>query len=81
MTKSEINAILREKVALVTFTKTNGEERIMKATLIDQYLPVQIDVEEYVARNKNDEVVACWDVEKEGWRSFRVDSVKDISIV
>lgn len=79
MTKQEINQILREGVKTVTFTKTNGEERVMKCTLIDSYLPEQVDVEEYISRNKNDDVCAVWDVEKEGWRSFRVDSIKAIS--
>lgn len=79
MTKQEINQILREGVKTVTFTKTNGEERVMKCTLVDSYLPEQVDVEEYISRNKNDNVCAVWDVEKEGWRSFRVDSIKAIS--
>lgn len=79
MTKQEINQILREGVKTVTFTKTNGEERVMKCTLVDSYLPEQVDVEEYISRNKNDDVCAVWDVEKEGWRSFRVDSIKAIS--
>ena len=78
MTKQEINQMLREGVCTVTFTKTNGEERVMKCTLVDSYLPDQIDVEEYISRKKNDEICAVWDVEKEGWRSFRVDSVKSV---
>jgi len=78
MTKQEINQMLREGVCTVTFTKTNGEERVMKCTLVDSYLPDQIDVEEYISRKKNDDICAVWDVEKEGWRSFRVDSVKSV---
>ena len=78
MTKQEINQMLRDGVCTVTFTKTNGEERVMKCTLVDSYLPDQIDVEEYISRKKNDDICAVWDVEKEGWRSFRVDSVKSV---
>jgi len=79
MTKQEINQMLRENVHTVTFTKADGTERVMKCTLMDSHLPDQTDVEEYISRKKNDEVCAVWDVEKKGWRSFRVDSVKEIS--
>ena len=76
--KQEINAMLREGVRTVTFTKADGTERVMKCTLADSYLPDQLDVEEYISRKKNDDVCAVWDIEANGWRSFRIDSIKEI---
>lgn len=79
MTKKEIHEILRSSVRVVTFTKTDGTERVMKCTLKDSYLPEQLDVEEYISRKKNEDVCAVWDVEAKGWRSFRIDSIKEIN--
>lgn len=64
-------------VITVRFTKVNGDERTMKCTLLSEYLPNQTDIEETTAR-VNDNVLAVWDVEANGWRSFRVDSVKEV---
>jgi hypothetical protein len=49
----------------------------MRCTLLEQFLPQQTDLEEAIERNskKNNEVISVWDLEAEGWRSFRVDSI------
>ena len=54
----------------------DGTERIMECTLQQDLLPDQMDVEEYISeRRANDEVLAVWDLEKDAWRSFRLDRV------
>ena len=72
---------LKHSVAEVTFTKVNGERRIMRCTLDPCHLPqMSVDqtnrLEEQHKRPENKEVIACWDMEANGWRSFRVDSVQ-----
>jgi hypothetical protein len=43
-------------------------------------LPEQLDIEEAIQNKKpNPDVLAVWDVEAKGWRSFRWDSIKDFS--
>jgi len=64
-------------VITVRFTKVNGDERTMKCTLLTEYLPNQTDIEDTTTRI-NDNVLAVLDVEANGWRSFRVDSVKEV---
>jgi len=69
---------LREYVIEVTFTKVNGEGRVMRCTLRPDLLPPgysQDITEEKKFHNENPNVIAAWDVQKGGWRSFRVDSV------
>ena len=75
MTKDEMLEVLRNGIATVEFTKTNGETRTMRASLLKQYLPEDAEVLPETPRQLNDNIVACWDVEKDGWRSFRVNSV------
>lgn len=78
MTRDEMKALLTEKVCEVTFTKANGDTRVMRCTLQDGVVP-QATKEDPLSQKKvrdvNEEVLAVWDVEKEGWRSFRLDKV------
>lgn len=80
-TKNEMYEILKTSIASITFLKVDGTERKMKCSLNPKFLPEQLDMEEYISKkNKNDSVIAVWDIEKEGWRSFRVDSVKEFEV-
>ena len=58
----------------VTFTKVNGDVRVMNCTLRAESLPPQTDLEEHTTK-KNPNVLAVWDIDSVGWRSFRIDSV------
>lgn len=71
---------LHETICRVTFTKTNGEERIMYCTLNETMIP-QPDVLEEPKRTKkeNTDVQPVYDVKAAGWRSFRWDSVKEFT--
>jgi hypothetical protein len=67
---------LKERILEVTFTKKDGTERVMKCTLRPDLLPAQTDLEEQVqSRKSNPDVLAVWDLEAKGWRSFRHDSI------
>lgn len=78
--KEAIENKLRETICKVSFTKANGENRVMHCTLNESMLPEQIDLEEAVQKKKpNPDVLAVWDVENNGWRSFRWDSLKEFN--
>lgn len=77
---------LKNGVVTVVFEKTDGTERTMRATLSDLYVP-QVEpsmLSEYdgnvpkKARQLNDNVQAVWDIDANDWRSFRLDSVKQL---
>jgi len=80
----ELKQILENSVTTVVFTKVNGEQREMKCTLISEYLPKE-DVAgkqlltETLTRKENPSTLTVWDVENNGWRSFRVDSINSVS--
>jgi hypothetical protein len=68
----------------VFFTKVNGDKREMCCTLMPELLPpnyVNEQAEEKDFHDKNQEVLAVWDVMKGGWRSFRIDSVEYVEIL
>lgn len=71
--------LLKDTVVTVVFTKADGSEREMKATLKEELLPVvESTGESKPARKKSEEVLAVYDTEAEGWRSFRWDAIKSI---
>ena len=68
--------LLREKTVQVVFIKKDGTERKMLCTLNADFLPAQTDLEEAVQKKApNPDVLAVWDLEAQGWRSFRYDSI------
>jgi hypothetical protein len=68
---------LQKKVMRVTFTKVNGEERVMDCTLQEHFLP-ETDSNN---RKENEEVLPVWDIDKGEWRSFRLDAITNIEVL
>jgi len=72
---------LRRNVIEVHFTKVNGEERVMRCTLMPDALPAQYRESnedralERKFHSENPTSIAAWDIDKNAWRSFRVESV------
>lgn len=62
----------------VTFEKKDGTMREMRCTLKDvpEY---ERKTESETPRKKNDEVLSVFDLDKNEWRSFRIDSIKNIT--
>lgn len=78
--KEQILQSLRNGVCKIIFTKVNGDKRIMHCTLSEQLLPEQTDIEEAIQKKKpNPEVLAVWDTDAGGWRSFRWDALEEFT--
>jgi hypothetical protein len=73
--KDTLKANLQNGTGTIVFTKTDGSERIMKCTLKSELLPVVEIKEGAKVKVENPEVLSVWDLENEGWRSFRIDSI------
>jgi len=70
-------AELRENVVEVAFDKINNQPRIMRCTLMKDFLGEQYKEdadEKYHAKNLD--FLAVWDLDNKGWRAFRIDSVR-----
>ena len=77
LSKTNIVNMLKNGIVNVKFTKTDGTERVMKCTLLEAMVKPH---EKKTDREKkiNEDIISVWDVEKEGWRSFRFDSIISI---
>ena len=71
---------LHNGVVTVRFIKKDGTERVLRCTLQPDLLPQQTNLEEAVSKTPNVNVIAVWDLDNEGWRSFRFDSVIGFSV-
>ncbi len=77
-----LKGVLQTGIANVTFVKKDGTQRNLLCTLLPSELPAQTDLEEAVQKKTpNPEVLAVWDLENKGWRSFRYDSVLGFSLL
>tara|TARA_R110002167_G_scaffold283894_1_gene489075 strand:+ start:475 stop:726 length:252 start_codon:yes stop_codon:yes gene_type:complete len=63
------------QVIHVEFTKKNGDTRKMNCTTNLDHIPESKHPTEDRASYISEEVVRAYDIDVEGWRSFRVDSV------
>jgi hypothetical protein len=83
--KYELKQILDNNIVTVVFTKVDGTERELKCTLLPEYLPSKPVVAgqqlltEGLTRAENPNTISVWDMENNGWRSFRTDSVKNVT--
>ena len=78
MTKNEMKQALAEKVCTVVFQKLNGEERIMECTTNIEMMPENARPRSSISGRED--VIAAYDVRSAGWRSFRIDSVKEFNV-
>jgi hypothetical protein len=78
--QNDITESLRSGIGLVTFTKKDGSERVMKCTLQTNFIP-----ESYIPKGTghkvSEDILSVFDVEASGWRSFRWDSVKTFTLL
>jgi len=76
-----LKGLLEENTVEVVFTKKDGTDRVMNCTLKEDVLPsVQKEIEEdSITKTKAKDALAVWDVDANGWRSFRWDSIKSVN--
>lgn len=84
MTQAELVTLLKQHVLEITFTKVNGEERVMPCTLREDRLPAREPVLEGSSSKRRpppDGNVSVFCTDKNEWRSFRFDNLKTWRIV
>ena len=80
LTKAALAEMLRGGRLEVCFTKKDGNNRVMNCTLQESFLPPLMEDFETVTKD-NPSVLAVWDIDNNGWRSFRLDSITSVRIV
>jgi hypothetical protein len=74
-----LRVLLTECTISLTFTKKNGENRVIQATLNSKLIPnSENSVGNTKKRKISEEAQPVYDVEAKGWRSFRWDSISKL---
>jgi hypothetical protein len=73
-------SLLHAGTVEVTFTKVDGTIRVMNCSLNPTLLPVVTQVAESVKRTTSLNNIRVFDIEKQAWRSFKIENVISVSI-
>lgn len=69
-----LTTLLREQKVVVTFNKKDGDERVMTCTLNQNIIPEdklpKTKTDQEPEKKKNENVLAVYDINADGWRSF-----------
>ena len=78
--KEKTKQLLKEcEQVTITFTKLDGSERVLVGTLKKEKLPVIEESDKPKRQIKqNDGVIKVYDLENEGWRSVKWETIKSI---
>jgi hypothetical protein len=72
---------LKQGEVVVTFTKINGDKRVMTCTLAEGVIPPATKddtASQKKVRSISEETQIVWDTNAKGWRSFRWANVTDV---
>lgn len=76
--KNLLSERLKTETVTVRFKKVSGEERTMVCTLQESVIPpatTEDPLSQKKVRAVSPEVCSVWDIEANGWRSFRWENV------
>lgn len=81
ITKEELKEQLKNNIATIKFRKMDQTIREMSCTLSSNLLPSLETDKEYTPKIKTDNPnnVRVWDLDKQAWRAFRLDSIIEYS--
>ena len=76
MNRQEMIEELKQHTVHIEFEKANGDVRLMLATLNPDIIPSTESTGEST-RKPNENVITVWDTEKNDWRAFRLDRLRN----
>ncbi len=77
--RSQLKEDLSKRKCLVKFEKADGTIRDMMCTTNPRMIPYPdnpTEAEGDIPKEKDDNLIVVWDLEKEGWRSFRFERLQ-----
>ena len=74
-----IKEALGREMMVISFTKIDGERRDMTCTLQDKFIP-ETNRPKGTGAAKSHDTISAYDIEAQGWRSFRVANVIEARI-
>ncbi len=79
--RQTLSEMLHNHICEVTFTKVNGEQRVMPCTLKEGVVPVIERKEGTQAKKQNTDTMSVFCMDKKEWRSFRIANVTHVKVL
>ena len=79
MEKTELLQSLSEREVVVTFTKKDGSERVMKCTRNLSSIPSDMQPKGTMQKVEESDNIRVFDVEQQGWRSFNFTNLVSVA--
>lgn len=79
--RKELSDMLHSHICEVTFTKINGEQRVMPCTLKEGVVPSIVRKEGSEPKKQNIDTMSVYCLDKKEWRSFRVANVTHVKVI
>lgn len=77
MNKESLYDLLKNSVQEIEFIKADGSMRVMKCTLRDDL----VGTRSFSSNTGPAHLLSVWDLEKDAWRSFKIDSLVSLKQV
>lgn len=75
ISREDLISQLRKRTIRLEFTKKNGENRVMTATLTEDIIPEDLIPRGNSSVKDNGDTIRVFDVENNGWRSFNFSTL------
>ena len=79
LTKLELIEPLKTGIYEVTFTKVNGDRRVMPCTLMEEHMPDQ-DASKMKEMDDVDRI-SVWCTDANGWRAFKPSTLIEFNLL
>ena len=79
ITREALRTAMQRGACTVDFTKKDGTNRKMFATLNPEYIPVEALPKEGHTATVNENILAVYDLDVHGWRSITIASIKSVT--
>lgn len=77
--RAVIHRLLWQGPVEITFTKANGQERVMNCTLRMDLIPIEVsDTAETQRPSPNLEIITVWDIDTQHWKAIRLDRITSV---
>lgn len=74
-----IGVLTMHSPVTIVFQKKDGTDRTMQCTLKEGIVKPYEAKSTTIRKEKSDKIISVWDIEKEDWRSFGLDTIKQIN--
>ena len=79
-TKENLKTLLKQNVMNISFKKVDGTERKMVCSLMESIVPPYESKDSTQKKQENENVLPVWDLEKNAFRSVRIESLIEYQI-